>query len=239
MDDLLRAKEKHMGHWHRLMRRMPFKDRRNNIILLLGGLWLLLLIAAGITYWCIYSEGDTAAQSAKSLLGAYEQKAAQASPPASPAATEEGYVQPDKPEVEPQQAAISLPGYDVIGKLIIGKIGVELPVISKTTDKALKVSICFFGGVLPGEKGNTIITGHNYANGAHFGKLDQLKAGDAVEFDAPGGKAYHYSVYETQVIKPDEPEALDRYTGDTVLTLVTCTSQGNRRLLVRCIFSQP
>jgi LPXTG-site transpeptidase (sortase) family protein len=235
--------------------RRPLQQRRKNPGILLGGLSVLLLLAAGAVYLFIYHEGDTAGDNAKNLLDQYNQAVSQ-----SPGATAEAYllsggvlaasastapsadvlppgdeyVQPQAPDVDSKDALISLPGYDVIGKLRINKIGLELPVISKVTTKALKVSICFFGGPKPGEKGNVIITGHNYANGAHFGKLDKLVVGDTVVFDAPGGKVYTYEVYETKVVRPDDADALNDYKGDYALTLLTCASSGNRRLIVRC-----
>jgi sortase A len=131
-------------------------------------------------------------------------------------------------------AKISLQGYEIIGKLRIEKIGMELPVLSQTTARALKVSICYYGGAKPGEKGNMIITGHNYRSGAHFGKLDQLSKGGSIIFNTPGGKVYIYDVVGMQTVKPDDLEALNEYQEDYTLTLVTCASSGNRRLLVRC-----
>lgn len=64
----LMKNEKVSGIWLRFLSQLPFKDRRNNIILLPGGLSLLLLIAAGIVYWSVYSEGDAAAKNAQELL---------------------------------------------------------------------------------------------------------------------------------------------------------------------------
>lgn len=233
--------------------RLPFdiKERRR-LSILLGCMSVVLVIAAIAVGISIYNEGETARQNAQKLLNEYDQ-AVSLSPSSTPAGSAapqpeatgttptatsippgDGYVQPDKPDVDPKDALVSLPGYDVIGKLRIDSISLELPVISHTTTKALKVSICYFQGALPGEKGNMVITGHNYASGAHFGRLDALKKGDSVIFDAPGGKVYRYEVYETQVVKPDDLAALDKYTGDYAMTLVTCASSGNRRLLVRC-----
>jgi len=234
----LTATDRESSHLRKPLRCLPVRKRKYLLVLLFFGLSVLLLVAAGIVYWSIYHEGVSATKSAQDMLAQYNsiiaQETTSSSTGVSAVQPDEGYTRPEAPDVEPRQALISLPGYDVIGKLKIEKIGVELPVISTTTAKALKVSICYFCGAMPGEKGNTVITGHNYANGAHFGKLDQLKTGDRVEFCTPDGKIYSYTVYETQVIKPDETEALEAYRGESVLTLLTCTSHGNRRLLVRC-----
>jgi sortase A len=179
---------------------------------------VLLLAAIGV-YFLIYYEGITAKQNAQELLNQYNQ------------AIE---TQTQNTPADSKDVKVTLAGYDLIGKLIIKKIGLELPVISQTSEKALKVSICFYSGALPGQKGNTVITGHNYANGAFFGKLDQLKEGDSVELDTPDGKKYDYVVYQTLIVTPDDLQPLNEYAGEYGLTLVTCTNSGNRRLLVRC-----
>lgn len=218
--------------------------------MLLAALAAVLLIAAGVIYLAIYREGYTADKSARDLLAQYNQAvqerqavpgtAATADPADAsglPAAAPGGPDQPSGANTGAAGGSISLADYDVIGKLRIDKIGLELPVLSQTTAKALKVSICYYGGTQPGEKGNLILTGHNYASGAHFGQLHKLKKGDTVAFESPGGKAYTYVVYETEVVKPDAMEALNEYQGDYALTLATCADSGNRRLLVKCRLS--
>ena len=198
---------------------LPSQQRRKNPSIILGCISAVLLIAAAVVYLCIYREGYTADQTAQNLLIQYNQSLSQRS---------------NASGTPSANTKISLAGYDIIGKLRIDSIALELPVLSQTTTQALGASICYYGGPEPGEKGNMIITGHNYANGALFGKLDKLKTGDTVIFIAPDGKAYTYAVYETKVVKPDEPEALNEYEGNYALTLATCANSGNRRLIVRC-----
>lgn len=226
-------------------RRLPSKRRRRNPSIALACLAAVLLFATGIVYWAIYHEGYTASKSAQDLLAQYNQtvsdrqgaepSAVTANASGAPTAAPGGNSgQPEAADAGAAEGAISLSGYNVIGKLRIDKIGVELPVLSETTEKALKVSICYYGGAKPGEKGNMIIAGHNFANGAHFGQLHKLTKGDTVIFDTPAGKAYTYIVYEMKVVKPDDMEALNEYQGNCALTLATCASSGNRRLLAKC-----
>lgn len=204
------------------------------LLFILCGLSAALLTAAAIVGLSIYNESRTAGEEAQNLLMEYKQ-AASLSPDSMVAAEE--YVQPEKPDAEPADvfdAVQTLSGYQIIGKLAIQRIGVELPVISQMDDKALNVSVCWYEGAMPGETGNMVIAGHNYANGAHFGKLGELEKGDEVVFEVPDGKSYRYEVYDTQVVKPDNVEVLDKCEAQRELTLLTCTSHGNRRLLVRC-----
>lgn len=209
------------------------RKNKKFLLLLLCGLSAALLITAVIIGIFTYNEGQTASEEAQKLLTEYEQASAPSDTPLS----DGEYVQPEEPDIEPAdafEAVQTLSGYQVLGKLTIQKIGVELPVILNSDKKALKISVCWYEGALPGETGNMVIAGHNYANGAHFGKLDELEDGDTVMLEASDGTSYCYEVYDNQVVKPDEVEALEKYEGQYALTLMTCTSQGNRRLLVRC-----
>ena len=195
--------------------------------------WLLMLSAIGVGIG-LYLEGDMADNSAHQLLVEYEQ-AISSNAPAAPQGSQDTSQPGESQTTGPTAAPIpqSIGGYQVIGTLTLEKTAQTLPVISETSDKALKVSVCWFEGAMPGEKGNMVITGHDYASGAHFGQLSKLAVGDRVSFAAPD-KTYVYEVYDTEIIKPDEPEKLNDYEGDTVLTMLTCTSHGNRRLVVRC-----
>lgn len=197
------------------------------MLLLLSG---TLLIAAVVVAVCLFDEGVVAANKAQTLMEAYDQAvsveepSAQAAEPAAKAA--------------PEPSPVVIEGYQVIGKLEIPKIEVNLPVIAMTDDEALKVSVCYYQGPMPDETGNLVITGHNFANGAHFGRLNELDIGDNVTMSMPNGSIYRYAVYDKQEIKPDDAQALDTVEGDHVLTLMTCTSHGNRRLLVRCTLQE-
>lgn len=218
------------------LKTLPFMKKINKsaLLFLLCGLSAALLIAAATVGLSIYNEGQTAGEEAQKLLIAYEQASASSE---LTALADDAYVHPEKPDMEPADtlnAVKTLSGHQVIGKLTIQKISVELPVISHLDEKALKVSVCYYEGALPGEAGNMVIAGHNYSNGAHFGKLDELKEGDAVIFEAPDGTSYRYEVYDSLVVRPDNVEALEEYEAQFELTLLTCTNQGNRRLLVRC-----
>ncbi len=197
------------------------------MLLLLSG---ALLIAAVVVAVCLFDEGVVAASNAKTLMEAYDQAVEEMEPSAL------GADPVDTTATAPASAPspITIDGYQVIGKLEISKIEQELPVIAFTDDKALKVSVCYYQGPMPDETGNLVITGHNFASGAHFGRLSELDIGDSVTMSMTDGNAYHYTVYNKQEIKPDDVQALDEYEGDHILTLMTCTSHGNRRLLVRC-----
>jgi len=95
---------------------------------------------------------------------------------------------------------------------------------------------------LPGQVGNTVISGHNNIKGAVFRKLYTLKPGDEVIlFD--DGREYRYRVERTLILK-DKGEPLEvrvrnaqwiAPTSDVRLTLVSCwpeTSNTHRVVVV-------
>jgi LPXTG-site transpeptidase (sortase) family protein len=197
--------------------------RMGRVFLLAGAGLAAAAVVVGVL---LYNEGNIAAANANHILQGYKQAVAAvetAAPSGSASAS----------ATEPSAMATTFDGFHILGTLTLNKLNETLPIISQTDDTALKSSICYYMGALPGEKGNMVITGHNYASGSMFGKLDQLKMGDTVQLQTPD-KAYTYKVYNIETITPDNVSALDKYKGDYSMTLMTCTSQGNERLLVQC-----
>ena len=195
-----------------------------------------LLLAAVLIFVVQWNEGETAERKAGRLLS---EASLEPSPSPSELFPKGAYVQPEQPDAQGEEEIkglleTELKGYSVIARLDIDKIEQHLPVLSSASDKALKVSVCYYTGSLPGEDGNLVITGHNYRNGAHFGNLDKLEEGDAVTLMDTQGKTYAYTVYGIDHIKPDNPEALDNTVYERELTLLTCEARGNGRLVVRC-----
>lgn len=182
-----------------------------------------LLIWSAVIYIVQWQEGNAAKQSAKNLLQA-------------------SGIRPEAGDLskEPEQAEslISLDaqykGSDVIARLDIDQLNLSLPVLSETTDGALKISLCRYLGEGPNGGENLVITGHNYRNGALFGNLDKVKIGAQVLLTEKSGKTFVYTVYAIEHIKPDQVESLtdEEYAGN--LSLLTCEKRGNGRLVVRC-----
>jgi sortase A len=73
---------------------------------------------------------------------------------------------------------------------------------------------------LPGQPGNTVISGHRTTYGAPFHELDQLKPGDVIEVETAIG-IHTYAVTETLIVSPGELWVTDDRGGST-LTLTTC-----------------
>lgn len=223
-------------------KRTPFKEKLKALAakkatrIFLFALSGVLMISAVLVFVIQWDEGETAGKNAEQLLN--ETSFGPSAAPSGPF-PEGTYAQPEQPDAQGEDEIkdileTELKGYSVIARLDIDKIDVHLPVLSETSDKALKVSVCYYSGPEPGKDGNLVVTGHNYRSGAHFGKLDQIKESDVIKLTDRQGDVYEYTVYKTEVITPDDAPALDETEHANELTLVTCEANANRRLLVRC-----
>ena len=151
------------------------------------------------------------------------------------------YVQPDSPdevsdlEVLIERIISATDEGGVVGILEIPELDEELPIIGKWSYKLLKISICRYKGPIPNEEGNLVVIGHNYKNGSHFGRLDELSVGSEIFLtDTKTGTRTRYEVYQMKSVAGDAFSALNTYRGACGLTLMTCKDNGTNRLLVRC-----
>lgn len=86
---------------------------------------------------------------------------------------------------------------------------------------------------LPGQPGNSVISGHRTTYGAPFHNLDQLAAGDVIEVETAIG-THTYAVREVFVVKPTDIWVTDPLPG-AWLTLTTCHPKfsARERLIVQ------
>jgi sortase A len=73
---------------------------------------------------------------------------------------------------------------------------------------------------LPGQPGNSVISGHRTTYGAPFHEFDQLNPGDIIEVETGLG-VHIYEVRETIIVRPTEVWVTDQREG-AWLTLTTC-----------------
>lgn len=130
--------------------------------------------------------------------------------------------------------------YPIESIIKIPKIGINYPVISKTSEELLKISVNKFHGPNPNEVGNYCIVGHNYLNDKMFSRLDELKNGDIVELKDWSGKIIEYRVYDKYIVNPTDTSCTSQRTKDgkklgfREITLITCANYGTQRLIVKC-----
>ena len=123
---------------------------------------------------------------------------------------------------------VKIQGNDYIGTLDIPALGLSLPVMGEWSYPKLKVAPCRYSG--SAYQGEFVIAAHNYSR--HFGRLNQLQAGDQVNFTDIDGNTFEYEAVEIQELEPTAIEEMTDSGWD--LSLFTCTLGGQTRLTVRC-----
>ncbi len=130
--------------------------------------------------------------------------------------------------------------YSVEAIIEIPKIGISYPVISKTSEELLKISVNKFHGPNPNQIGNYCIVGHNYLNEKMFSRLNELDSGDIVELTDLFGVTISYKVYDKYIVEPTDTSCTSQKTKDgrnlsvREVTLITCANYGTQRLVVKC-----
>ena len=124
--------------------------------------------------------------------------------------------------------------YEYIGRIVIPKIGVDYPILSDTSVELLKVSVCKFHGGNPNEVGNLCIAGHNHRNNRFFSKVDTLSVGDIIEITDLSKRTIQYEIYDIHTVNENDRSDTTQYTnGRKEVTLITCTDDGEQRIIVR------
>jgi LPXTG-site transpeptidase (sortase) family protein len=73
------------------------------------------------------------------------------------------------------------------------------------------------GSVLPGERGNSVISAHR---DRHFSSLGSLRVGDEITTETASARRMRWIVISRRVVRSDEPALFS--TSDPTLTLTTC-----------------
>lgn len=124
--------------------------------------------------------------------------------------------------------------YNVEAILYYKKLGIKYSILSEESDALLKISLCKYWGPKPNEVGNYCVVGHNYRSGKMFGKLSKATNGDEIQLKDLSGRTVTYVVYNKYVIEPTDVSCTSQLTnGARELTLITCTNQGKKRLVVK------
>ena len=137
-------------------------------------------------------------------------------------------------EEELKQNKDSIDNYKTIGILKIPSLNIEYPIISETTNAALKISVTKYWGPNPNEVGNLVILGHNYKSSYMLSKLPDIKIGDIIKITDKKGKTIDYKVYETKKIDPYDSSCTSQKTeGKKEVTVITCVDNGKNRFYAK------
>lgn len=124
-------------------------------------------------------------------------------------------------------------GFTVVGTIEIPKTGIKYPILSEVTPKSIETAVAMLYGPGPNEIGNTVIIGHNYRNGAFFGKNKQLANGDIIYITDNSGKKVKYTIYNIIKVAPEDSDYMARNTnGAREISLSTCTDDSKQRLVI-------
>lgn len=124
-------------------------------------------------------------------------------------------------------------GFTVVGTIEIPKTGIKYPILKEVTPKAIETSVAMLYGPGPNEVGNTVIIGHNYRNGAFFGKNKRLAKGDIIYITDNSGRKIKYTIYNITTIAPEDSDYMARNTnGAREISLSTCTDDSKQRLVI-------
>lgn len=132
-------------------------------------------------------------------------------------------------------------------KLIIPKIGVDVPISWNVSDnmlqeKLLEGAVHSKGTAYPGQKGNIFITGHSsyysWSTSPYkdiFALLDKLDIGDKIYIQY-NNTSFAYEVTESKVVSPQNIEVMEQ-SNDYRLTLMTCVPIGTNlnRLIITSV----
>jgi sortase A len=105
-----------------------------------------------------------------------------------------------------------------IGELIIPKLEAKLPIYHGTNEDELEKGVGHFAGsVLPGEKDNSILSGHR---DTVFRKLGEVSVGDLLIVQTTAGE-FTYKVKKVRIVDKDDPTVIVPKPNAT-LTVSTC-----------------
>ena len=106
-------------------------------------------------------------------------------------------------------------------RIQIPAINVDAPVVQGDNWEQLKKGVAqHIGTPNPGEKGNTVLSGHNDIYGEVFRYLDRLSPGDSVILFT-SQRQYTYVITGTQMVEPTAVEVMAP-TPDARVTLISC-----------------
>jgi sortase A len=130
--------------------------------------------------------------------------------------------QPIAPPMDPR-------GYEdqvQLGGISIPKLGLDAPLLEGIRLTTLDNGPGHWPGTaMPGENGNVVVAGHRTSHGAAFRNIDQLVAGDIVQFNTAAG-VFEYTVTGTQIVTPDANWIVDQ-TENATATLFACHPPGS------------
>lgn len=128
----------------------------------------------------------------------------------------------------------SYKGYEIEGIIEIPKIKIKYPILNKTTEETMKISVTKFWGPDLNQIGNYTIAGHNNKDGTMFGKTKNLQIGDIIKLTNLKNEVIEYEIFDIYSINPNDVSCVESVKAKTrEVTLITCTNGHKNRLIVK------
>jgi len=122
-------------------------------------------------------------------------------------------------------------GYNVLGELVIEKIGLDKYIVDSKEDDAMAKAPTKLYGADVNTNGNLCIAGHNYEE--VFAKLNELAVGDQFYIIDTEETIQDYKVTEVLEVEPTDLTALMPVQDKMQVTLITCIEGATKRLVVK------
>lgn len=106
-----------------------------------------------------------------------------------------------------------------VGDLIIPKLNASLPIMEGTDPDELEKGVGHFAqSVLPGEKDNSVLSGHR---DTVFRNVGKLKVGDQLLTKTSAG-VFTYKIVKMWIVDDEDRTVIVSHKGKQILTLTTC-----------------
>ncbi len=151
------------------------ENRKNKKGVVLLSIGIVLLLVAGGWYAANIAEDRNAGKKAMEILKKIEEQT--------------------KVQTEDVSPVITVDGDAFCGRIVIKKLGIELPVFQNWNSKRLKEAPCRYAGSI--DTDDMIIAAHNYDS--HFGNISLLEINDEVVFVVVLAKGYQGNFLFTTV----------------------------------------
>lgn len=134
-------------------------------------------------------------------------------------------------EVDESKLPKTYEGYEVLGQIVIEKVGIENYILDSTeTDAMDKAPVKLYGETI-NQEGNFCIAGHNYDE--MFAKLIDLEVGDQFYIEDQEGIIQDYKITEILEVEPSDLNPLMPVTDKIQVTLITCEEEATQRLVIK------
>ena len=142
-------------------------------------------------------------------------------------------VEEKKDEISDVEIPATMGKYEVLGQLVIEKIGVTKNILNISEDASLKLSVAKLYGPDVNASGNFCISGHNWNN--MLKRLSEMQVGDTFYMINRKTKTkVSYQIYNMYTCVPEDLSCLDQNDdGKREVTLITCNPGGLTRLICK------